>query len=292
MKSRILYLTVLLSFISIAGWNGKKDLQTNDGNSAQNNFVSVAGGPFIADSTPVAISSFTVDRYEVTYELWTEVKNWGLSHGYTDLAGGENGCRPVGSNNPVTGVNWYDVVKWCNARSEKDGLTPVYYIDSTRSAVYRTGQVDVNNDAVQWTANGYRLPTECEWEYAARGGILTHGFTYSGSNAIDDVAWVYANSDDATHPVGKKKANELGIYDMNGNVWEWCWDWFAEAHPPGGTTDPKGPAANQGFRIQRGASFDCRDFNCSLDFRLSDLSMTLPEYRDANPAIGFRCVRK
>jgi formylglycine-generating enzyme required for sulfatase activity len=113
MKSKILYLTVIVSIISNVGWNWKKekDSPTNEENSAQGNLVSVEGGIFTADSTPVIISSFTIDKYEVSYELWTEVKNWGLARGYTDLPAGENGCRPVGSNNPVTQVNWYDVVK-------------------------------------------------------------------------------------------------------------------------------------------------------------------------------------
>jgi len=292
MKLRILYLTIFLSIISLVGWNWKKDPSASGGNSTKDNLVSVAGGIFTADSTPVTISSFFMDKNEVTYELWTEVKNWGLSHGYTDLPSGENGCRPVGLNNPVTQVNWYDVVKWCNARSEKDGFTPVYYIDGSQSILYRTGQIDINNDAVKWTANGYRLPTECEWEYAARGGIHTHGYKFSGSNTIEDVAWYYINSENTTHPVGQKKANELGIYDMNGNVWEWCWDWYCDTYPSGGTTDPKGPDTTQRFRLQRGASFDYRDFNCWVGVRLSDLSMTLPDYRDANLAIGFRCVKK
>jgi formylglycine-generating enzyme required for sulfatase activity len=228
----------------------------------------------------------------VTYELWTEVRDWSLAHGYTDLPAGQNGCSPalldnVGSNNPVTMVNWFDVVKWCNARSEKDGLTPVYYTDSTQSSIYRTGQIDINIDAVKWTANGYRLPTECEWEYAARGGNQTHDYMYSGSyDDLDEVAWYKNNSGDSTHPVGQKKANELGIYDMSGNVDEWCWDWYGYAYPSGVTTDLKGPTTTKSMRVARGGS-------------MGDLGYDSPcrvDCRGAYPIdrycfVGFRCVR-
>ena len=259
--------------------------------------VPVTGGTFTAGTTPVTISSFKMDKYEVTYELWTAVRNWALTHGYTDLAAGKNGYNPVGANNPVDSVNWYDVVKWCNARSEKDGLTPVYYTRSAQDTVYRIGQININIDAVKWTANGYRLPTEAEWEFAARGGNFTHGYTYSGSNTLDSVAWYYDNSGEATHTVGTKKANEFGIYDMSGNVFEWCWDWYGSAYPSGGTTDPKGPSTTQSSRLLRGGSFVNASYDpsgyvyaCRVANR-SNYNPVLRNYTLALSVDGFRCVQ-
>jgi formylglycine-generating enzyme required for sulfatase activity len=255
--------------------------------------VPVLGGTFTAGTTLTTISSFKIGRYEVTYELWTEVRTWALTHGYTDLVAGQNGYNPIGTNNPVMVVSWYDIVKWCNARSEKDGSTPVYYTRSAQDTVYRTGQIDINVDAVKWTANGYRLPTETEWEFAATGGTLAQPtpYIYSGSNTIGDVAWYLSNSGATTHPVGQKSTNELGIYDMSGNVSEWCWDWYdtTNAYPSGGTTDPKGPSTTQTYRRLRGGSFGSLDGNCCVALRSNG---DYPDNRyNGSGGVGFRCVR-
>jgi len=117
-------------------------------------------------------------------------------------------------------VSWYDVVKWCNAKSEKEGKTAVYLVNG--AVVYRSGKIrEVSQIA---GANGYRLPSEAEWEWAATGGIKTHGYAYSGSDDPNTVSWTKKNFSNTTKAVGTKAGNELGIYDMSGNVCEWCWD--------------------------------------------------------------------
>jgi formylglycine-generating enzyme required for sulfatase activity len=181
--------------------------------------VTVQGGALPQNSAFAGqkVQAFQIGKLEVTWGEWKTIRDWATANGYSDLANIGEGSA---DNHPVRNVSWYDVVKWCNAKSEKEDLSPVYSMNGT---TYKTGE---SVPSVQATANGYRLPAEAEWEWAARGGVSTKGYTYSGGNALNDVGWYIVNSGGGTKAVGLKVANELGIFDMTGNVFEWCFDPF------------------------------------------------------------------
>lgn len=291
---------VLLSLLSIAFASckeegnpaGEKGLNSNVETPVTQDMIQVPGGTFMMGSNlvddnaaspshSVTLGSFSIDKYEITYENWTDVRSWAMTHGYTDLPTGRNGFMGT-TNHPVTMVDWYDIVKWCNARSEKDGLIPVYHTDDSLAIVYRAGKIDLDTAEVKWTANGYRLPTEAEWEYATRGGSGSKDYAYSGSNILDSVAWYSTNSGNNTHPVAAKGANELGLYDMSGNVWEWCWDRFGR-YKALAQTNPKGSSFGTS-RVLRGGSFSYFGYFCRVAYRYN-----FPDFPYYN--LGFRCVR-
>ncbi|MEW5825563.1 MAG: SUMF1/EgtB/PvdO family nonheme iron enzyme [Candidatus Bipolaricaulota bacterium] len=226
------------------------------------------------DSTPsmheVKLDAFYMDAVETTKAQWDRVAAWAAENGY-DI--GPTDASAKAADHPVFGVSWYEAVKWANARSEMEGLTPCYYTDGARKFAYRTGSVDVRIEWVDWAANGYFLPTEAQWEEAARGGCEGHRFPWCDTDEIQqtranyysDVFYSYDTSSTRgdhpayavggypfTAPVGGFDANGYGLYDMAGNVLEWCWDWYEEGLSGG--ESPRGPATGT-HRVDRGGSW-------------------------------------
>ena len=251
------------------------------------------------------VSLFYMDRYEIPWKQWNLVREWALTNGYTDLG---TGVAPADSH-PVTQITWYDAVKWCNARSEKEGLLPVYYTDSDHLNVYRTSDIDLDASMVNWLGSGYRLPTEAEWEKAARGGLSGHhypwpsfggdytshwdgskGNAYNSGDPFDNGTTPIGYYNGAQAPDGSDMANGYGLYDMAGNVNEWCWDWHdSDYYAVSPHQDPRGPDSSPYVRRSvRGGSWSWlsngEDQRCS--YRDNHWPSGSYDYN------GFRCVRR
>ena len=257
---------------------------SDDSNSVQadktvkGTLVLIPAGPFSLGNTgsyegeydekpPVTIiisKPFYISKYEITQQQYKAVM-------------GNNPSEFKGDDLPVEQVSWYDALNFCNALSQSEGLTQCYTINGTKVTC-------------DFEANGYRLPTEAEWEYAAKAGTKTDFYsgklTYSGNSPIDPnldkIAWYSANSSNATHPVGQKAPNAFGLYDMSGNVWEWCWDRYAE-YPSKETKDYQGPEIGT-YRVYRGGGWRnlawyCRSTNRDRNY-----------LDDKNNSLGFRVV--
>jgi formylglycine-generating enzyme required for sulfatase activity len=264
-------------------------------------------------------SAFFMDKFEVSQSVWDTVHNWAITNGYNF----NNTGTATGPNHPVTGISWYDAVKWCNARSEREGLTPVYYTDPARTQVYRTGQVLLDNNWVAWEANGYRLPTVAEWIKAYRGGQAGGFFpwpSYFGTRQdnINPNLANYVNSGDPfedpndwwsrfnTTPVGYYNGNQTpqgpnnpngyGLYDMAGNVGEWCWDreftnWYSD-YAEARDDNSKGPNLGQGANRYWSGDMDYNAFErMYASPAASGYTSTSPAYGWGGTPIGFRCVR-
>ncbi|GHS84993.1 hypothetical protein FACS1894201_04210 [Bacteroidia bacterium] len=240
--------------------------------------VNVPGGTATLNSatsvsTSVNISTFQIGKYEVTQKQWCDVMGslpeefWKYPDEVDVL---------VGDNYPIFLVSWEDIVGTSGgiAGYTEKGVT--YY---TNGFCYK---LSVKANGGTLGSKHYRLPTEAEWEYAAKGGQRTHNYTYSGSNTIGDVAWYESNWGEKLHTVGRKSANELGIHDMSGNVWEWCSDWHGDIYPSG-TNNPIG-ATSGSDRVARGGGWSNDASGCTVSYR----GYATPTYRSYY--LGFRLV--
>lgn len=282
------------------------------GGSPRPTLIAAGGGIFRhggvnEDERPVhtdTLSPFSIGRTEVTV---AQFRAFALETGYLTLAERLGSARGVkdgvdalypglswkspgfaqGDEEPVTCLSWYDACAYCNWLSGKEGLSVAYTARGEGDFVkWRLAADDETKDsfAIDPASKGYRLPTEAEWEFCARGGRASGLFAYAGGDVLDAVAWTPDNSGGKTHPVAAKQPNELGLYDMGGNVWEWCWDWWGYYSEEGGR-DPLGAEGGR-FRVMRGGGwFGVGNYCYSPFYRGSS------DPAERSSAVGFRVAR-
>jgi len=239
--------------------------------------IHIEGGTFIMGDESdinnpayeVRLDDFYLCEFPVTQDLYQALTQ-------------KNPSEFNGSRHPVEMVSWYDAVEFCNLLCKELGLEKVYSIDKETKDKDNTSGFD----EIKWLvktnnkAKGFRLPTEAEWEYAARGGAISNPTTYAGSNRLEQVGWFRKNSGNETLEVGLKFPNQLGFYDMNGNVLEWCWDWYRDYNQKD-RNNPKGTKSGSG-RVYRGGGWSGDAGFCRVVFR----NHLGPDYR--LNGIGFR----
>lgn len=275
------------------GWNPSQAVTSDYTiNFTLGDMVTVPGGTFTmgrttgsgdADEVPthqVTLSSFQIGKFEVTQQEWI------------NIMGNNPSFYPDNMYLPVETINWYAALVYCNRRSLQAGLTPVYSIGGSTNPD-DWGTIPVTGDATwsaaecNWTANGFRLPTEAEWEYAARAATNSPDYLYSGSNTLSEVAWYQGNALGETQLIGHLEPNALGIYDMSGNVSEWCWDWYGSTYyNESASTNPTGPAAGT-YRMTRGGACDGNNVH---SFTVVDRNAMAPNHRSFS--FGLRVVRR
>lgn len=219
------------------------------------------GAPWETDGQvhSVKVSEFFIAETEVTWGEWKPVYDWALQHGYEFKNAGAGSVK----DRPVYEISWFDAVKWCNAKSEMAGRKPCYYRYNTfqTDSVYRTGEFSPDTKMVDWASNGYRLPTEAEWEKAARGKHQGLRFPNGDELLPSDANF----SSSGPKSVKSYPANGWGLYDMAGNVMEWCWDGYAKAYS-GQIEDPLGPGKTS-QRVLRGGGWMSKAEGCRVSYR-------------------------
>jgi sulfatase modifying factor 1 len=266
----------------------------------------------------VQVSDFFMSQFEMTLDEYQTIYSWANSHGYDINAHDSHGTISAqGANHPIQTVSWEDALKLANAKSEREGLTPCYYSNVSHTTVLRSGDAPYQSGSyVKWDADGYRLPTEAEWEKAARGGITGKRFpwgtdtinhSYANYEAFDYIEYdiepsanasgVYhpqsVSGDPRTMPVGSFSPNGYGLYDMSGNVKEWCWDVYKSDFYGSSLVDPICDAGSTQTRVVRGGTWDDRATVLRSCNRSNfDLWNGTYGYYSTSSDLGLRLVRR